>query len=116
MSDYLNIQNLNFNFLGTDTRFKGTLYLSGVSKISSYVEGELIVDDLSDLSLEPGGQIIGKVNCHNFKISGKFTGKIKSSGNVIIYPQACVTGEIISSNLLIHRGAHVEIKGHTLHL
>ncbi len=114
MVDYLDIQSSDFNFLSPESSIKGDIFLSGKSKINCRIEGEIRVQDQSEIFIGPKGSVRGNIYCHDLKISGSFDGKVHATGKVIIFSQAKIRGEIISSNLVIHPGAFIEIKGHTL--
>jgi cytoskeletal protein CcmA (bactofilin family) len=113
MPDFINLKNQVFSFLGKDSSIKGTFHLKGVTHIASQLEGELFMDNDSDLCIESSGSFEGSVECHNIEIYGSFTGELKASGKVTVYPPARLEGKINAGKLEIHPGATLNMSGHT---
>ena len=90
----------NFHFVGT-THILGTL------------SGDIKVDGRAKLVLEIGSVTSANLNCADLEIYGEFTGEIKSSGNVTLFPTAVVNGKILAKSMEILPGAVVNISGHT---
>ena len=63
--------------------------------------------------LEIGSITEGTLLCADLDIYGQYTGDIKSSGRVTIYPTAFFEGRILSHSLEILPGAVVNMNGHT---
>ena len=100
----------HYNILGTNSRVKGDLTLSGDAIITSHIEGSIEVLDQGKLILERGSFIKGKIKAIDLEIFGKVEGDIECSGLVSIRSSAEVTGSIKSSRLVIYPGAIVEMK------
>ena len=100
----------HYNILGTNSRVKGDLTLSGDAIITSHIEGSIEVLDQGKLILERGSFIRGKIKAIDLEIFGKVEGDIECSGLVSIRSSAEVTGSIKSSRLVIYPGAIVEMK------
>lgn len=100
----------HYNILGTNSRVKGDLTLSGDAIITSHIEGSIEVLDQGKLVLERGSFIKGKIKAIDLEIFGKVEGDIECSGLVSIRSSAEVTGSIKSSRLVIYPGAMVEMK------
>ena len=100
----------NYNVLGTNSRIKGDLTLSGDAIITSTIEGSIEVLDQGKLVLERGSFIKGKIKAIDLEIFGKVEGDIECSGLVSIRSSAEVIGSIKSSRLVIYPGAIVEMK------
>ena len=100
----------NYNVLGTNSRVKGDLTLSGDAIITSTIEGSIEVLDQGKLVLERGSFVKGKIKAIDLEIFGKVEGDIECSGLVSIRSSAEVTGSIKSSRLVIYPGAIVEMK------
>jgi len=113
MQDYISIKDQNFSYLGKNSKMSGKFHLSGNTRISCDIDGEITMTDKSDLFIEPCASFIGTIHCHNIEVHGQFEGSLKASGIVSIYPPACVTGDIQCENLLVYPGAILNIDGHT---
>ncbi|MCO4793121.1 MAG: polymer-forming cytoskeletal protein [Bacteriovoracaceae bacterium] len=113
MTDYTELVNKEFTHIGSQCRLRGEFHFSGKTQISSTIEGEVHVDDKSELCLEHQSHVTGTIYCHNIEIYGKFEGTLKATGKVTIYAPAEVQGMIDANTLLIHPGAVLNIDGHT---
>lgn len=113
MPDFINIKTQDFSFLGKGSQLKGIFHLKGTTHIASNLEGELYMDDKSDLCIENSGSFDGSVECHNIEIYGCFKGELKASGKVTVYPPATLEGKINAGKLEIHPGATLNMSGHT---
>ena len=114
MSDYIDIQNQDFSFIGLGSKLNGDFYFNGITHLASHLKGTINMEDSSDLFFTPSANIEGKVVCHNLKIYGHFKGEIKATGTVSIFPSASFEGSIEASNLSIHPGSSVNMNGKTL--
>ena len=112
MDDYINLEQQDFSHFGKDSRISGIFKLAGPTMISAHLEGELIMEDNSDICIERDGHFNGKIKCSNIKIFGTFEGGLISTGKVEIFPSACITGEIKAFNLVVYPGAKLNIEGH----
>ncbi|MBK22385.1 MAG: hypothetical protein CME70_00145 [Halobacteriovorax sp.] len=110
----LDIREQNFSFFGKNSKLNGTFHLKGQTFIACSIEGDVYLDDDSDLTIEKTGSIKGQLHVHDLKIYGHIEGVIRSSGKVILYPGASVNGEITAENLVIQPGATANFKAHTL--
>lgn len=113
MIDYSGIHHQDFSYLSKGSKISGKLVFSGLTRISSQVEGEIQTLDDASLIIELDGKIKGDITCQNLEVYGQVDGTILSSGKVILYPSAFVKGQITTQSLVIHPGAQVEIRGHT---
>lgn len=107
------IQNQTFTSLGKKSKLEGRLELSGPTHLLGHFNGELHIASGSKLVLEIGSFTEGSIYCDQLEIYGDFTGQIKASGLVIVYPTANVNGKILARALEILPGAQVNISGHT---
>jgi len=103
-----------FSLFGKGSKIKGTFYLKGLTRLSSNVEGEIIMEDNEDLSIEREGVVKGLIKCTNLAIYGRFEGEIEARGKVTIYPSATFSGKVNASSINIHPGAKINMEGHTL--
>lgn len=110
----LDIREQNFCFFGKGSKLNGTFHLKGQTFIACSIEGDVYLDDDSDLVVEKSGSIKGQLHVHDLKIFGRVEGTIRSSGKVILYPGSYVEGEITAENLVIQPGATANFKAHTL--
>ena len=113
MEATLNISNQNFTLLGKGSKIKGSFIFSGLTRLNSEMEGDIVMGTLDDLSIEKDAVVKGNVKCHNLIIYGVFEGNILASGKVCIYPCAQLNGKINANQIEIHPGALVEFEGHT---
>lgn len=107
------IQNQTFTTIGKSTALKGNFNFVGTTHLLGKIEGEITVEGRAKLVLEIGSTTDAILNCFDLEIYGEFTGEIKASGNVTLYPTAVVNGKIIAKSLEILPGAVVNINGHT---
>ena len=113
MDANLNISNQTFSLLGKGSKIKGSFNFSGLTKLNSIMEGEIVMDTLDDLSIEKDAIIKGQIKCHNLNLFGNFEGSILASGKVRIYPCSKLKGKINASQIEVHPGALVQFEGHT---
>ena len=114
MLEQIDMHKKNFSHLGKESYIKGELHLHGFAKISSKIEGDILMDEHSKLTIETCGSVQGTIIGYDVEIFGLFRGEIKSKGKVIIQPSATVSGNIQAKNLTIYPGATVNIDGNTL--
>ena len=113
MEASLNISNQNFSLLGKGSKIKGTFIFSGLTRLNSLLEGEIVMETSDDLYIEKDAFIKGNIKCHNLNIYGIFEGTILATGKVCLYPCSQLTGKVNATQLEIHPGALVEFEGHT---
>lgn len=114
MSEFINIKNQDYSFLGQGSTISGKFKLKGTTHLASRLDGELSMEDSSDLIIETAGKFEGNINCHNLEIYGTFKGNLNSTGKLTVYPPAFVEGEIQAANIVIHPGATINMNGHTV--
>lgn len=107
------IQNQTFTTIGKMTVLEGNFVFNGTTHLLGQLSGEIKITAPSKIVLEIGSLTQGILNCGDAEIYGEFTGEIKSSGNVTLYPTAIMNGKIIARSLEILPGAVVNINGHT---
>ena len=112
-NDIIHLKDQNFSYLGKGSKVKGEFYLRGVTHILSHLEGDIVMEDQSDVSIEHEGAVKGSIKCNNLEIYGKFEGDLNSVGKVVIYPTASVSGKVQAKSLTVHPGASLNIQGHT---
>lgn len=113
MSNYINLRNIDFSFLGKGSKMKGIFHLTGITHISSELEGELTMETKAHLYLERNGKFKGSIKCHDIEIYGELEGTLESTGKVTVYPSASIKGKISSNDIIIYPGACLNIDGYT---
>ena len=114
MTDYIEIQNKDYCYVGKKTHLTGEFRFHGITHLYGTLEGNIEMMEESELSVRPGGVIMGSITCHNLDVFGIVEGIIKSTGKVTIHAGAQVLGEINSANLVIKPGAILDSDAHTL--
>jgi cytoskeletal protein CcmA (bactofilin family) len=106
------ILNQTFSSLGKATDLSGNFHFQGQTHLLGKLKGEIIITQ-AKLVLEIGSITEATINCDDADIYGEYTGEIKASGKIVLYPTAIVNGKIIAKSLEILPGAVVNINGHT---
>lgn len=106
------IQHQTFSSLGKSTDLSGNFTFQGFTHLLGKLTGEITITN-AKLVLGIGSLTQASIHCADADIYGEFTGEIRASGNVVLYPTAVVTGKIIAKSLEILPGAVVNINGHT---
>ena len=101
----MEINDLDFCFLGKKSTFKGDIYLNGPTHIASNVEGKIIAETNSKISIEPSSIIKGSIDSYDIDIYGKVEGDVNSKGVLRLFPSAIVTGQVSARSLEIRPGA-----------
>jgi len=90
-------------FLGTNTKFSGTLIFDGLVRIDGDFEGNVKTKD--SLVIANSGNVKAEVEAGVVKISGKFDGTIKAATKVELLKPAIVKGTITTPALSVEEGA-----------
>lgn len=114
MPEYIQLRQQDFSFLGKKTKIKGELHLSGTTHLASFVEGEIRMQENSELTLEHESKVKGDIYCHNLEVYGQVQGNINSTGLVTFHPTSCFSGKISAQKLAIKPGADLNMDGHTV--
>lgn len=107
------IQDQTFTTIGKQTQLQGTLKLEGNTHLYGSFNGELHIAKGAKLVLEIGSRTEGTIICENLEVYGEFSGQIKATGVVTLYPTSYVQGQILARSMEILPGAQVNINGHT---
>ncbi len=107
------IQNQTFTTIGKYTVLVGNFNFVGTTHLLGRLEGIITVMAPAKIVLEIGSVTEATLTCGDLEVYGEFTGEIKSSGNVTLYPTAILNGKIISKSLEILPGAVVNMNAHT---
>lgn len=99
----------HYNVLGSKSRVKGDLHLSGDAIITSEIEGSIQVLDEGKLILERGSFVKGKIFAVDLEIFGTVEGDIVSTGLVSVRSSARIKGSLKAARLVIYPGAIVEM-------
>ena len=106
------IQNQTFTTIGKSTVIKGEFNFVGTTHLLGELNGVITLAGRSKLVLEIGSKTEAILNCCDVEIYGEFTGEIKASGTVTLFPTAIVSGKIIAKSLEILPGAVININAH----
>jgi cytoskeletal protein CcmA (bactofilin family) len=107
------IQNQTFTTIGKSTFLSGNFNFVGTTLLLGKLEGIVTIESPAKIILEIGSVTKATLNCSDLEIYGEFSGDIKSTGNVTLYPTAIVYGKIIAKSLEILPGAVVNMNAHT---
>lgn len=107
------IQNQTFTTIGKSTVLQGNFNFVGTTHLLGKLTGEIVMEGHAKIVLEISSVTSATLVCNDLEVYGEFTGEIKASGNVTLYPTAVVNGKIIAKSLEILPGAVVNINGHT---
>lgn len=107
------IHTQTFTTIGKSTVLKGNFNFVGTTHLLGTINGEIVMEGNAKIILEIGSLTDGVLQCSDAEIYGEFTGEIRSTGIVTLYPTAVVNGKIIAKSMEILPGAVVNISGHT---
>lgn len=107
------IQNQTYTTIGKLTVLDGKFHFVGTTHLLGKLIGEVSIDAPSKIVLEIGSVTEAVLNCADLEVYGEFSGEIKSTGNVTLYPTAVVNGKILAKSLEILPGAVVNMNAHT---
>ncbi len=107
------IHTQTFTTIGKSTVLKGNFNFVGTTHLLGTLNGEIVMEGNAKIILEIGSLTDGILQCSDVEIYGEFTGEIRSTGIVTLYPTAVVNGKIIAKSMEILPGAVVNISGHT---
>ena len=113
MTTIFDLQEKNFSIVGLNARSTGEVYYDGHVRFHAIHQGKLEMGPESKLIIERYGSVFGELFCEDLEIYGCFDGVCQSSGRVVIYPGAQVSGEIHAETLVVYPGAQVNVEGHT---
>lgn len=114
MSNFQNFNNQNITLIGKNCSIQGDLTLSGIVRLASVIQGNIIVSPYGEMTIEREGALKGNIRCFDIEIFGQFEGKIVSEGKVTFHPSARVEGSVWAERIIIYPGAKANIEGHTL--
>lgn len=105
------IQNQTYTTIGKSTALAGDFNFVGTTHLLGKLTGN--VTATAKIILEIGSVTEANFTCGDLEIYGEFTGEIKSTGIVTLYPTAVVNGKIIAKSMEILPGAVVNMNAHT---
>lgn len=114
MSEYIQLRQQDFSFMGKNSKINGELYMKGTTHIACQVEGNIYMQENSELTLDHESVIKGEVHCHNLEVHGDVQGQIISTGLVTFHPTSHFSGKVSAQRLIIKPGADLNMDGHTL--
>ncbi len=93
----------NINTLVDGTTMEGTINTTNDLRIDGSVVGT--INCTGKLIIGPSGRVEGEVICQNAVIEGSIKGELKVHEVLDVRESAIVTGEIVTSKLLVQNGA-----------
>jgi cytoskeletal protein CcmA (bactofilin family) len=93
----------SINLIGAGTTIEGDVKSNGDIRIDGTVIGT--VTSKAKVVIGSTGNIEGDINCQNADISGTVKGKTNVSDMLFLKSSARITGDIISSKLVVESGA-----------
>ena len=103
----------NFSSIGAKSKSEGQVFYTGHVRFYAKHTGQLEMGPDSKLIIEREGSVSGEIQCDDLEVYGCLEGICHSSGRVIIYPGAMVSGEIHAKSLVVYPGSYLNIEGHT---
>lgn len=91
------------NQIEQGTKIKGDIITHGNIRLDGEVEGNIFSE--SKVVLGSTCKMNGNLKAQNAEISGEVTGTIEISELLVLRPSAVVTGDIISSKMVVDEGA-----------
>ena len=108
------IKHQEFTHIGQNSKLHGSFHFQGKTQLEGAIIGEIHMLYQSPLILGIDSKVEGKIFCHNLEIYGVIEADIESSGKVVIYPSAEVSGTIKAKSIEVLPGAEVNMAAHTL--
>ena len=93
------------NSLVNGTVVEGTVKSESDIRIDGTIKGKLFCD--AKVIIGPTGFVEGEIRCQNAVIEGKFEGNIQVSELLNIRETAAISGEVVTSKLIVQSGAVV---------
>ena len=93
----------SINLIGAGTTIEGDVKSNGDIRIDGTVIGT--VTSKAKVVIGSTGNIEGDINCQNADISGSVKGKTNVSDMLFLKSSARITGDIVSSKLVVESGA-----------
>ncbi|MCB0546334.1 MAG: polymer-forming cytoskeletal protein [Phaeodactylibacter sp.] len=91
------------NSLVNGTVVEGTVKSESDIRIDGTIKGKLFCD--AKVIIGPTGFVEGEIRCQNAVIEGKFEGNIQVSELLNIRETAAISGEVVTSKLIVQSGA-----------
>lgn len=107
------LKDSNLSILGKDLLIKGELHIQGIVRLSSHIEGTIMMKEEGELTIERRARINGNLFCHNLELFGEFNGNITATGTVIIRSSAKFKGKLSAKTISIYPGSLVNMEGET---
>jgi cytoskeletal protein CcmA (bactofilin family) len=93
-------------FFDKDTEFRGDLAFKGSFRIDGRFKGTIVSDSM--LVIGEQGVVEADVKVGHLVINGEIKGTMQAKDKVEIHGRARVFGTIITPNLIVEEGAHLE--------
>lgn len=77
--------------VGRDAHFSGSVSVPGMLRVEGRIDGEI---EAVELTVLPGGTIVGNVTCNVAVIHGTFSGTLDCAEQVVLVETAMIEGEL----------------------
>lgn len=114
MSELIHLTEKNFSIMGKDSKLQGSFLFNGNTHLQAIVDGEIIMEKDTCLSIDPAAQFTGKITGSKVDIHGQFDGILSATSTITIFPSAVLKGEINGKDIVIYPGATINADIHTL--
>lgn len=111
---FFQFKELDFTHIGHNAVLKGDFCLQGQVRISGTIEGNIILTEQSELTIDTLGLVKGSIQGPQIIIFGTFVGDIKSTGTVLLKAGCYCSGTIIAKSMNIQSGANCNVTANVL--
>jgi len=90
--------------IGRGITIKGTIHAQEPVRIAGTITGDVLAAD-HDVTVEPGGQVVGAITGRRITIGGKSSGRLIAREFVRVQQSAAVKADIASPKMALEDGA-----------
>jgi cytoskeletal protein CcmA (bactofilin family) len=105
---------LLFNIICDGTEIDGNIKVDGDFRIDGKLKGN--IDCTGKVTLGYTGSIVGNITCQFADISGDVKGDVTASVLITLKENSKLEGSITTKNIIVEKGAVVEMKCSTIEL
>lgn len=91
------------NIISPSTRITGDFTSNGDVRVDGYLEGT--IKTAGKVVVGKDGQIVGKLECSNAYVEGKFNGEMKIEQILTLKSTAIIEGDVVTEKLSVEPGA-----------
>lgn len=101
--------------IGGNTEIRGDVFFSGGLHVDGSIKGKVLSNpgEAASLSISESGSIEGDVSVPMLTVNGTVSGNVHASDQMILAPNARVTGNVYYNKLEVQGGA--EVNGQMVH-